>query len=183
MFRKQKPEKELSQENQGRLLEAGKQAWIAKSIFCIIYAYVGDVRTEIFHRSIPAIKRKFDYKDASYLLITTKDKVKIRRAPWYSLGTQYIAVLEFEEGDPMPISHSKSDLKSDAYGLNRVMSKASRDTLLPSADSMLMFALILMIFVVLICIGILGYVLSDPNGAQNLRGAFTPKAQQETPTQ
>lgn len=172
--KKEQEPRQLTPEHRDLLQAAQGQAFFAKTVLCIIYAMIGDVKTEISRRKVNLTKRYFEYKEGTYLLITTKDKVKIVKAPWYSLAVQYIAQLDFIEGDAVPLSHSKSDLKEDAHALNRVMSKASRDTLLPKSDSMLMFMLMLAIVGMLIMMGLVGYLLTDPQGAENIKTFTTP---------
>lgn len=171
---------EIAPDIRKHIADAQKQPFIAKTVLCIIYAMFEGLPVEQRRITVKVSKLKFDYSGKTYIILM-KGYVKIKKMPWYSFGKQYQAELEYIEGNPLPLAREKSDLKVDAEGINRITSKASRDNLLPSTDSMLMFITLLAIIGMLVALGLAGYMLTDPNGSENLRNAFVSKPNQAPP--
>lgn len=158
----------------------GAGAFIANSVTCIIFSMFGGVPIQVHKRSYKLKAPSFKWNDQEYIIMTDdKTKVKLIRAPWHSMA-KYNAVLEYIQGEPIPLSHEKSELLMDAAGLARVTSKSSRDNLLPSTDSMLMMLMMLSLVGMLIAMGLAGYMLTVPNGAENIKSAINPNTSRPT---
>lgn len=153
---------------------------ISGSVKCKIYDLVGGHDVLIHVHNVNLLVDSFVFNDARY--VVDKTKVFYDRH-WLNRGL--VAVLEYDKGVATPRDRRAKDFASyikaaDGVKLARVASKYGWKNVYPSNEGMLMMIVMVAVVGLMISVGINGYVLLDPEGAENLRNIISNRGNTTT---